>query len=71
MLILLLAVNAALGRNIRCPANLDTNEVVANQYDSTKYFMCTSSGLLEEKQCEAGHEFDKDRLVRTLDYSHT
>lgn len=71
MLILLLAVTVTLARNLRCPANLDTNELVANQYDSTKYFMCTAAGILEERQCEAGDEFDKERLVCSLNYAQS
>lgn len=67
VLILLLAVTATLARNLRCPANLNTDEVVANKYDSTKYFLCTAAGLLEEKQCDPGHEFDSNRLVSNFE----
>lgn len=63
VLLLLLAVTATFARNLRCPANLNTNDVIGNKYDSTKYFLCNADGIFEEKQCDAGHEFDSQLLV--------
>lgn len=65
LLLAFLAATAttAYARNLRCPGNLNPHEVVANSYDSTKFFMCTEDGLLEEKNCAAGEEFDSKRLV--------
>lgn len=61
--LVLCIISTVYARNLRCPGNLNTDEVVANSYDSTKYFECTAQGLLEEKQCESGFEFDPIRLV--------
>lgn len=50
--------HTAHARNLRCPGNLDTDQVVANSYDAAKYFRCTADGLLEELNCAYGEEFD-------------
>lgn len=63
LLVLLVATSATFARNIRCPGNLNPHEVVANSYDTTKYFMCTDEGMLEERTCAIGQEFDLKRLV--------
>lgn len=63
LLVLLVATTTTLARNLRCPGNLNPREVVANSYDTSKYFLCTDDGMLEEKSCAAGELFDSKNLV--------
>lgn len=63
ILVLLVATTTTFARNLRCPGNLNPHEVVANSYDKTKFFMCTEDGMLEEKDCAVGQEFDSNLLV--------
>lgn len=68
LLVLLAVTTTTFARNLRCPGNLNPREVAANSYDRTKYFLCTDEGMLQEKDCDSGEEFDVQLLVGLVIY---
>lgn len=60
--ILTLVVASALGRDLRCPLNLEPYDLAHNPHDLTKYYRCLPNGLLEDLTCPAGQIFNPNNL---------
>lgn len=60
--IVVLAVSSALGNVLKCPNNLEPNDLWPNSNNSNKYYKCLPSGLLQPLTCPTGQYFDKAKL---------
>lgn len=66
-----LTFSSGLGKDLRCPLNLEPNELAPYPYDSTRYYRCLSSGLLQVASCPTGQTFSLIQLKCTdFDYGH-
>lgn len=66
-----LTISSTLGKDLRCPLNLEPQELAPYPYDSTKYYKCLSSGLIQVLTCPTGQTFSLiQRKCTEFDYGH-